>query len=102
MTMVAKSIQAEIKQTKPFPSLEEEAAIALARTADQLARHFDELFKAHGLTGTQYNVLRILRGAGNAGLACSEIATRLISRDPDITPFFDRPTPPGWSQAPTG
>ena len=96
MTMVAKSIQAEIKQTKPFPSLEEEAAIALARTADQLARHFDELFKAHGLTGTQYNVLRILRGAGKAGLACSEIATRMISRDPDITRLLDRTERAGW------
>ena len=64
---VPKGIQTEIKQTQPFTGLEEETAIALARTADQLARHCDELFKAHGLTATQYNVLRILRGAGKAG-----------------------------------
>jgi DNA-binding MarR family transcriptional regulator len=89
-------IQAEIKQTTPFDSLEEETAIALARTADQLARPFDELFKAHGLTSTQYNVLRILRGAGNAGLACSEIGARMISRDPDITRLLDRTERAGW------
>lgn len=87
---MAKGIQAEIKQTKPFSSLEEEAAIALARTADGLSRRSAELFKAHGLTGTQYNVLRILRGAGDAGLACNEIGERMITRDPDITRLLDR------------
>ena len=94
--MVAKDIQSEIKQSRPFSSLEEEAAIALARTADQLARHFDALFKAHGLTGTQYNVLRILRGARKTGLACSEIGSRMISRDPDITRLLDRTERAGW------
>jgi DNA-binding MarR family transcriptional regulator len=83
-------VQAEIKQTKPFTSLEEETAVALARTTDQLARGFDGLLKQHGLTGTQYNVLRILRGAGKAGLPCSEIGERMISRDPDITRLLDR------------
>jgi DNA-binding MarR family transcriptional regulator len=87
---MAKGIQAEIKQTKPFSSLEEETAIALARTADVLSRRSAELFKAHGLTGTQYNVLRILRGAGDAGLACNEIGERMITRDPDITRLLDR------------
>ena len=91
-----KGIQSEIRQTQPFSSLEEEAAIALARTADQLARRFEGLFKSHGLTGTQYNVLRILRGAGKAGLACSEIGTRMISRDPDITRLLDRTERAGW------
>jgi DNA-binding MarR family transcriptional regulator len=95
-SLVSKGIQAEIKQTKPFGSLEEETAIALARTADQLERHFDELFKAHGLTSTQYNVLRILRGAGKAGLACSEIGERMISRDPDVTRLLDRTERAGW------
>jgi DNA-binding MarR family transcriptional regulator len=96
VAIVPKGIQSEIRQTRPFNSLEEEAAIALARTADQLARRFEELFKSHGLTGTQYNVLRILRGAGKAGLACSEIGTRMISRDPDITRLLDRTERAGW------
>ncbi len=83
-------IQAEIKQSRPFQSLEEEALIALARTTDQLGRQIDSLLKQYGLTGTQYNVLRILRGAGKAGLACSDIAERMVTRDPDITRLLDR------------
>jgi DNA-binding MarR family transcriptional regulator len=85
-----KSIQAEIKQKKPFHSLEEETAVALSRTTDQLGRKMDALLKEHGLTGTQYNVLRILRGAGKTGLACSEIGERMVTRDPDITRLLDR------------
>ena len=83
-------IQDEIKQGKPFGSLEEETALALARTADLIDRHFSELFKSHGITGTQYNVLRILRGAGAPGIACSEISGRMVTRDPDITRLLDR------------
>jgi MarR family transcriptional regulator, organic hydroperoxide resistance regulator len=83
-------LRSEIKQTKPFSSLEEETAVALARTTDQVARRFDGVLKQHGLTGTQYNVLRILRGAGKAGLPCSELGERMISRDPDITRLLDR------------
>ncbi len=83
-------IQEEIKQSKPFQSLEEETLIALARTADQLGRQIDALLKQHSLTGTQYNVLRILRGAGKAGLACNEIGERMVTRDPDITRLLDR------------
>jgi MarR family transcriptional regulator, organic hydroperoxide resistance regulator len=87
---MAKGIQAEIKQNKPFSGLEEETVIALARTSDLLGRRLDALLKQHGLTGTQYNVLRILRGAGNAGLPCSEIGERMVTRDPDITRLLDR------------
>jgi len=87
---VAKGIQAEIKQAKPFGSLEEASFVALQRTADQLQRRLAELLKAHGLSPTQYNALRILRGAGDAGLPCSEIADRMITHDPDITRLLDR------------
>jgi DNA-binding MarR family transcriptional regulator len=83
-------LQAEIRQSKPFESLEAEAVLALARTTDQLQRHYDEFFKKYQLTGTQYNALRILRGAGEAGLPCSEIAQRMITRDPDITRLLAR------------
>ena len=87
---VGKGIQAEIQQTKPFTSLEDEAQVALQRTADRLHWRLSEMLKAHGLSPTQYNALRILRGAGDQGRACSEIAERMINRDPDITRLVDR------------
>lgn len=87
---MAQSIRSEIKQGKPFTSLEEEAFIALQRTADRLAGRISEMLKQHGLSATQYNALRILRGAGPSGLACSEIGERMINRDPDITRLVDR------------
>src|SRR5271155_1912439 len=77
---VGKSIQSEIQQTKPFNSLEAEAQIALQRTADRLQWRLSEMLKAHGLSPTQYNALRILRGAGDEGRSCSEIAERMINR----------------------
>jgi MarR family transcriptional regulator, organic hydroperoxide resistance regulator len=84
------SIQAEIKQGKPFESLEQEAFLALLWTADRLQWRLTGALKQHGLSPTQYNALRILRGAGKLGLACSEIAERMITRDPDITRLMDR------------
>lgn len=72
------------------PSFEEQVFVTLLRTADALSRGGEELLKAHDLSPTQYNVLRILRGAGENGLACREVGERLISRDPDITRLFDR------------
>jgi len=83
-------IQADIKQNKPFRTLEDEAVVALHRTADQLQGRFSDMLKPHGLSPTQFNALRILRGAGEAGRACSEIAERMINRDPDITRLVDR------------
>ena len=87
---MAKGIQAEIQQTKPFSSLEDEALVALQRTADRMHWRLSEMLKAHGLSPTQYNALRILRGARDEGRACSEIAERMINRDPDITRLVDR------------
>jgi DNA-binding MarR family transcriptional regulator len=87
---VGKGIQAEIQQTKPFTSVEDEALVSLQRTADRLQWRLSEMLKAHGLSPTQYNALRILRGAGDQGRACSEIAERMINRDPDITRLVDR------------
>jgi MarR family transcriptional regulator, organic hydroperoxide resistance regulator len=83
-------LQAEIRQSKPFETLEQEAELALERTTDQLRRHYDEFFKRYELTGTQYNALRILRGAGADGLPCSEIGLRMVTRDPDITRLLSR------------
>lgn len=83
-------LQTEIRQSKPFESLAEEALLALARTNDQLQRNYDEFFRAYDLTGTQYNALRILRGAGDSGLPCREIGERMITRDPDVTRLLAR------------
>lgn len=70
--------------------LEDHVFVALMKAADSLAQQAEQLLKAAGLSGTQYNVLRILRGAEPRGLACGEIAERMISRDPDITRLLDR------------
>ena len=71
-------------------SLEAEVFVSLLRTADALTRDAEALLKPTGLSSTQYNVLRILRGAGSEGLACSEVGCKMISRDPDITRLLDR------------
>ena len=83
-------LAADIKQKKRFTSIEQEAFLTLQRTASELAEIGDQVFKSAGLSGPQYNVLRILRGAGAKGLACGEISERLITRDPDITRLLDR------------
>lgn len=82
-------IQAEIKQSKPFAA-EEEVSVALQRTADLLQQRLGDLLKPHALSPTQYNVLRILRGAGADGLPCGEVGNRMITRDPDMTRLLDR------------
>ena len=85
-----RGLQAELKQTVPFASLEQEASLSLMRTADALQTHIEAFLKKFGLTGTQYNALRILRGAGAEGLPCREIGARMITHDPDITRLLDR------------
>ncbi len=83
-------LQSEIRQSRPFPHPAEEAFLNLQRTAGWLMRPVEELLRSFGLTHPQYNVLRILAGAGAAGLPCGEIAARLITRDPDVTRILDR------------
>ncbi len=64
--------------------------VAIVKAADSLGQEAEQLIKAHDLTGAQYNVLRILRGAAPEGLLCRGISDRMISRDPDITRLLDR------------
>jgi DNA-binding MarR family transcriptional regulator len=85
-----RGLQAELKQKVPFTSREAEAYLSLLRTADALQTEVEARLKEFGLTGTQYNALRILRGAGPEGLPCREIGERMITRDPDITRLLDR------------
>jgi len=71
-------------------SLEKRVFVSLLQTADTLGQEAEQLLKAAGLTGAQYNVLRILRGAEPSGLACRAIGERMISHDPDMTRLLDR------------
>jgi DNA-binding MarR family transcriptional regulator len=80
----------EIEQSIPFSSAHEEALLNLVRTADRLSRAMQRIIRPWGVTATQYNVLRILRGAGREGLTCSEIGRRLLTADPDITRLLRR------------
>jgi DNA-binding MarR family transcriptional regulator len=82
-------------RSKPKPSIapapaEERLFVALLKAADSLGQEAEQVVRSASLTGTQYNVLRILRGAEPAGLACRAIGDRLISHDPDITRLLDR------------
>jgi len=84
------NLQKEIRQSVPFMVLEEEVFLNLHRTSYVLKKELVDIFKTYGISDQQYNVLRILRGAGTAGLACSSISERLIVADPDITRLLDR------------
>jgi DNA-binding MarR family transcriptional regulator len=84
------ALRVEIIQEPPFSSVEEEALLNLMRTSDCLHRAFHRKTRDWGITSTQYNVLRILRGAQPEGLTCSAIGTRMITAEPDITRLLSR------------
>lgn len=83
-------LRTEIKQTRPFGSLQEEAYLSVIRTAAMLSHSFNDALKDRGITGTQYNALRVLRGAGEKGLCRNEVRDRLVARVPDATRLLDR------------
>src|SRR6185312_526176 len=83
-------LQQEIEQTRPFELIEEEAMLNIVRTAEVLQRAIADFLDGFGLSPVQYNVLRILRGAGPAGATCSQIGKRMLTHDPDITRLLDR------------
>ena len=82
-------LQREVKKKHPFAQSEQEASLNLARTSDQMQIRFARLFREHGLTPSQYNILRILRGEG-APLPILEIAQRMVTVVPGITGLIDR------------
>jgi DNA-binding MarR family transcriptional regulator len=84
------SLKLEIVQEPPFASLEEEALLNLMRTSDTVHRAFQRKTRDWGVTSTQYNVLRILRGAEPRGLTCAAIGSRMITAEPDITRLLGR------------
>ena len=83
-------LRTELRQTRPFASRQEEAFLNLERTATALQDDFEQVLKPFGITGAQYNVLRILRGAGPQGLCRNEVRDRLVTRMPDVTRMLDR------------
>jgi DNA-binding MarR family transcriptional regulator len=83
-------LREEIKQTKPFQDRSHAVALALVRTADESRRFMEILIAPLGISAEQYNVLRILRGAGEKGLPTLEIAARLLERTPGITRLVDK------------
>ena len=90
MRKTPSQLQRELSQSRPFRSRQQEAGIALVKTADHVRRHFARVIEPHGITLQQFNVLRILRGAGPAGMPTLEIARRMIERTPGITRLLDR------------
>lgn len=92
------SLQKEIKRSRPFEVPEEEAFLNLVRTCQQLASESEQLLKEHGISEAQYNVLRILRGAGKAGLPSLEIGRRMVTRVPDVTRLIDRLEAAGFAE----
>lgn len=85
-----RTLRDDLRQTKPFKSLHEEAMLNVVRTAAAMTDAMEEFLKPHGITGTQYNVLRILRGAEPTGLCRNELRDRMVTRMPDVTRLLDR------------
>jgi len=87
--MPASQLQHELRKKRPFDSAEEEAHLNIVRTSDQFENRFGRLFREYGLTSSQYNVLRILRGEGRP-LQCAEITERMLQVVPAMTGLLDR------------
>jgi DNA-binding MarR family transcriptional regulator len=90
MGPVTRTLQEELNQTRPFELLEEEVYLSVVRTAAVLERQLARFLKPYGLTPTQYNVLRILRGSAGEGLCRNEVGARLVREVPDVTRLLDR------------
>lgn len=84
------ALQTELRQRKPFQSAAHEAVVGLMRTADLIRRHATAMVEPHGITLQQFNVLRILRGAGDTGLPTLEVAERMVEQTPGVTRLLDR------------
>ena len=84
------SLLEELRQTKPFATLEEEALLNIVRTSALLMDEFEQTLRPYGITATQYNVLRILRGSEPDGLCRNELRDRMLTRMPDVTRLLNR------------
>jgi DNA-binding MarR family transcriptional regulator len=84
------TLREELKQNKPFHSLEQEALLSVVRTSAHLMDQFEIFLRPYNITATQYNVLRILRGSEPNGLCRNELRDRMLTRMPDVTRLLDR------------
>ncbi len=96
MTRKSTTVAEAIGQTRPFKSIEQEGVLSLLLAADAVQRSLTALLAPQGVTHQQYNVLRILRGAGRAGLPTLEIGQRMVERTPGVTRLIDRLERKGW------
>src|SRR4029079_7825362 len=87
---MARTLRDDLRQSKPFKSLHEEAMLNVVRTSATMTDAMEEFLNPHGITGTQDNVLRMLRGAEPAGLCRNELRDRMLTRMPDVTRLLDR------------
>src|SRR5277367_1631497 len=85
-----------LKQNRPFVSLRQEAFLSILRSASELSNTADKLLRQFDITQQQYNVLRILRGAGAEGLCRNEISARMVAAAPDMSRLLDRMEKSGW------
>ena len=83
-------LKEELKQSRPFSSVQQEALLNILRTGNMVSDCLERMLKPYKITGTQYNVLRILRGAEPNGLCRNEVRERLLNRMPDATRLLDR------------
>jgi DNA-binding MarR family transcriptional regulator len=90
------SLATALKQNRPFVSLEQEVYLSMLRTASELSYAVDQFFRPFGIMSSQYNVLRILRGAGTNGLCRNEISQRMVTATPDMSRLLDRMEKAGW------
>ena len=92
------SLATALKQNRPFVSLEQEVYLSILRTASEMSYAVDQFFRPFDITPSQYNVLRILRGAGDDGLCRNEISERMVTATPDMSRLLDRMERAGWVQ----
>ncbi|HEX8393224.1 MAG TPA: MarR family transcriptional regulator [Longimicrobium sp.] len=95
-------LQDDLRQTRPFSSLEQEAHLSVQRTEAVLGHAVAEMLKPFDITPTQYNVLRILRGAGEEGLCRNDVRDRMVAKVPDVTRLLDRMEAAGLVQRERG
>ena len=87
---MVRGLRNELRQSRPFQSVEHEAFLSVLRTAAVLSDELEQILKPEGISLAQYNVLRILRGAGPHGLCRNEVRDRMLTRMPDMTRLLDR------------
>ena len=90
------TLKEDLRQKKGFTSLQQEAFLNVLRTSSALTDDLEDLLRPYGISATQYNVLRILRGSESDGMCRNEVRDRMLTRMPDMTRLLDRMEEAGW------